>query len=468
MPNLPSLPAPTARPQTLRQAKRAYQKSNQTLSEAQLRRLRRDVELRERAAKIREKEERKKENKRKKEEKAARERETRRRMGRPEPVKGYVSPRQVRMSQFVRKGSKGVESGDEVGEKKEEADEPGEEEEEEEEECDKENVGELQGTEDGVFEAGKPREEKPDVHAKHRQPLQRLSENSRLHHPQQLPQKHDVDPPRASQPSPSRKVQAVPQAICGLLEEEENWDDFFASSTQIVRELSEDVFVQTPTPSTILKPTTTTIKKEEQEDNGCIIKNGRRKNMFSIYEEDSKCIANDEEDRFTAKEEREDESRSFSSESYGMDDISFEEVMGPLMEKAGIGVGVDSCAVPPPPPQPEIKASHNPFRAQSPPAGPSRTAAVATRTAAAAEKPPHPSSPSDLDPPPSAQPSSPPPQPSSFKIPRARSPTTCPSMPRRPPPPESLQPASSSTSHPVLFLPEDFDFSSQDYRDLDL
>ena len=70
------------RPQTLRQAKRAFAKRGGSLvSEEERRRIARAAELDRRAEAIRQKEERKKENKRKRDEKEARERGKRRRMG---------------------------------------------------------------------------------------------------------------------------------------------------------------------------------------------------------------------------------------------------------------------------------------------------------------------------------------------------------------------------------------------------
>ncbi|KAL9043403.1 MAG: hypothetical protein Q9214_003411 [Letrouitia sp. 1 TL-2023] len=96
------------RPQTLRQAKRAYQKSRSStrLSDVERRRLQREVELQERASRIRLQEERIRENRRKKLEKIEHEREVRKRMGIPEPEKGYIGPSQLRLGTFITTGTK--------------------------------------------------------------------------------------------------------------------------------------------------------------------------------------------------------------------------------------------------------------------------------------------------------------------------------------------------------------------------
>ncbi|KAL8833201.1 MAG: hypothetical protein Q9170_004423 [Blastenia crenularia] len=91
------------RPQTSRQAKKAYQKARASprLSEADLRRVKRSEELEERAARIRAHNTRARENKRKKAEKLQRERETRKRMGVPEPAKIKISSSQLNLGAFV-------------------------------------------------------------------------------------------------------------------------------------------------------------------------------------------------------------------------------------------------------------------------------------------------------------------------------------------------------------------------------
>ncbi|KAI4157590.1 MAG: hypothetical protein LQ342_008175 [Letrouitia transgressa] len=96
------------RPQTLRQAKRAYQKSRSStrLSDIERRRLQREAELQERASRIRLQEERTRENRRKKLEKLEREREVRKRMGIPEPEKAYIGPSQLRLGTFIKAGTK--------------------------------------------------------------------------------------------------------------------------------------------------------------------------------------------------------------------------------------------------------------------------------------------------------------------------------------------------------------------------
>lgn len=109
------------RPQTLKQAKKAYQKAGGVprISAVEQRRLQRAAELRERAEGIKEKEKTRKANAKKKVEKEEKEREKRKRMGVPEPVnEGYISPRQVRMGVYLGKRKRDGEEGenmDEIG-----------------------------------------------------------------------------------------------------------------------------------------------------------------------------------------------------------------------------------------------------------------------------------------------------------------------------------------------------------------
>ncbi|KAI9874576.1 MAG: hypothetical protein M1830_009595 [Pleopsidium flavum] len=93
---------------TLKQAKKAYQKSGAVpgLSETELKHLERAALLQERADRIKKREAQKLINRRKKLEKEQKEREARNRMGIPDPNKAYVSPRQERLSQFVRGDAK--------------------------------------------------------------------------------------------------------------------------------------------------------------------------------------------------------------------------------------------------------------------------------------------------------------------------------------------------------------------------
>ncbi|KAI4130128.1 MAG: hypothetical protein LQ338_001903 [Usnochroma carphineum] len=100
--------AVSVRPQTSRQARRAYQKacSAPRLSAVELRQLERSAELQERAARIRAKDDRAKENKRKKAEKLERERAARKRMGIPEPTKSKIGSSQLSLNAFVVAGRK--------------------------------------------------------------------------------------------------------------------------------------------------------------------------------------------------------------------------------------------------------------------------------------------------------------------------------------------------------------------------
>lgn len=98
--------AVSSRPQTLRQARRAYQKAGATtrLSERQQRQLERSAELQERADRIKERENRRKANLKKKNERIEREREARARMGIASPVKEDVGPSQMRLGAFLAVG----------------------------------------------------------------------------------------------------------------------------------------------------------------------------------------------------------------------------------------------------------------------------------------------------------------------------------------------------------------------------
>ncbi|KAL8768080.1 MAG: hypothetical protein Q9209_005623 [Squamulea sp. 1 TL-2023] len=102
------LRAVSYRPQTSRQAKRAYQKAGATprISAVEQRRIDRAVELQERAARIRLHNVRARENKRKKAEKDEKERETRKRMGLPEPTKFKIGSSQLSLGAFVGTGAK--------------------------------------------------------------------------------------------------------------------------------------------------------------------------------------------------------------------------------------------------------------------------------------------------------------------------------------------------------------------------
>ncbi|KAL8886522.1 MAG: hypothetical protein Q9215_005796 [Flavoplaca cf. flavocitrina] len=100
--------AGTYRPQTSRQAKRAYQKAGATprISAVEQRRIDRAVALEDRAARIRLHNVRARENKRKKAEKDEKDRELRKRMGIQEPSKFKIGPSQLSLGAFVGGGLK--------------------------------------------------------------------------------------------------------------------------------------------------------------------------------------------------------------------------------------------------------------------------------------------------------------------------------------------------------------------------
>ncbi|KAL8856264.1 MAG: hypothetical protein Q9178_007101 [Gyalolechia marmorata] len=91
------------RPQTCRQARRAYQRAGATprITPAEQRRIDRAAELQERAARIRLHNVRARENKRKKAEKEEKDREIRKRMGIQEPAKFKIGPSQTNLGSFV-------------------------------------------------------------------------------------------------------------------------------------------------------------------------------------------------------------------------------------------------------------------------------------------------------------------------------------------------------------------------------
>ncbi|CAF9939035.1 hypothetical protein IMSHALPRED_001181 [Imshaugia aleurites] len=101
----------THRPQTLKQAKKAYRKAGATvrLSESEKAILERRAVLQERADRIKEREARRKANLKRKEERVQREREARHRMGMPTPPTKegiHVGPSQLHLSEFMYAGVK--------------------------------------------------------------------------------------------------------------------------------------------------------------------------------------------------------------------------------------------------------------------------------------------------------------------------------------------------------------------------
>ena len=113
----------THRPQTLKQAKKAYRKSGAQvrLSESELAIIERRAVLQERADRIRDREARRKANIKKREERNQREREARERMGIPEPEKEgiHVGPSQPRLSDFLAGGQLSKRKREEVEDEKE-------------------------------------------------------------------------------------------------------------------------------------------------------------------------------------------------------------------------------------------------------------------------------------------------------------------------------------------------------------
>ena len=103
-------PGPSHRPQTLKQAKKAYRKSGATvrLSDSELALIERRAVLQERADRIKEREARRKANLKRKEERNQKEKEVRQRMNLPSPTKGgfHVGPSQLHLGDFMVMGGK--------------------------------------------------------------------------------------------------------------------------------------------------------------------------------------------------------------------------------------------------------------------------------------------------------------------------------------------------------------------------
>ncbi|KAL8808151.1 MAG: hypothetical protein Q9182_000215 [Xanthomendoza sp. 2 TL-2023] len=228
------------RPQTLRQAKRAYQKAGGAprISAAQQRRIERAAELQQRAERIRLHNLRAKENKRRKAEKLEKEREARKRMGIDEPVQNDVGPSQLRLGAFVAVGKKP---------KEEEPCPPAS-------PCKDEDIAvECPNTEPAVREAV------PSIKPEH-VPLQsgtpalcsppKTSIVSPIRNLARTAVKKEVTPrPRLMPPPPRPPLKKVslnptaqsrvqPPKIVPLCSVETDWDLFLDSNTQVEREIS--------------------------------------------------------------------------------------------------------------------------------------------------------------------------------------------------------------------------------------
>lgn len=192
------------RPQTLRQAKKAYQKSGSRLSASELRQIERAAELQERAARMREREHKRKDNLKKKAEKLEKESGMRRRMGITSPVKGdYVGPSQLRLGDYLGAGLK--RKREDEGYKAKEA------------------MNTSIPDRFGLEPMGPP---VLQVKPKSRSPLQVRSTNQSVPRIYQRPQ------------SQQKSTFAV----------EDDWADFLVSNTQIERELSTPEMESVPQP----------------------------------------------------------------------------------------------------------------------------------------------------------------------------------------------------------------------------
>ena len=218
----------THRPQTLRQAKKVYRKAGATvrLSESERAVLERRAVLQERADRIKEREARRKANLKRKEERLQREREARHRMGIPTPPAKegiQVGPSQLHLSSFMYAGVKRKRDDGEEEEKEEKS---------------------------GIQKEGEPvvqeQQTSPLEIPPSRQPLQLLSANAtswrltpsqiaKLYPPKVRDfavQENPASPKRAPVPSKLRPFEL------NATSEDDCFDDFFVSNTQIQRELS--------------------------------------------------------------------------------------------------------------------------------------------------------------------------------------------------------------------------------------
>ncbi|KAL9121709.1 MAG: hypothetical protein Q9187_001733 [Circinaria calcarea] len=191
------------KPQTLRQAKKAYQKaSGPRISDAERRRLQRAEQLRERADRIKEKDRQRRINRKKKEEREQKDRDTRRRMGLEAEAEDKLSPRQVRIGVFF-----GQKDGPGEGGRKG---------------CAKRRKIEV----DSAKEEG---EKSPSK----REPLKELPPNMAS---------KDNEAANGPHLIPNPKSLPAPQL------DEEDWALFFDSSTQIAREISSSTNTNPPPP----------------------------------------------------------------------------------------------------------------------------------------------------------------------------------------------------------------------------
>ncbi|KAA6416306.1 MAG: hypothetical protein FRX48_01026 [Lasallia pustulata] len=195
-------PPPRHAPTTLKQAKKAYQKTGAgpRLSEAEVARLQRLQEREEKHERMRERERKRLLNRKKRDEKIAKEKELRKKMGLPEPGAPYIGPSQARISQFV-KGGKTVRFEGAAEQKEEEG---------EDEEMP------LSGLDEEVLAClASPVSEKSKTP---RKPLERLDGNRALS-------------------QGTKRMSSNPNVAEAA---DDDWASIFVSNTQIQRELSTD------------------------------------------------------------------------------------------------------------------------------------------------------------------------------------------------------------------------------------
>ena len=183
------MPAPVpSRPQTLREAKKAYRKAaGNGISDVDLRRLQRASALDKRAERIKAKEKQRGINRQKKEEKEKKEKESRRRLENVETLDLKICAGQARIASFL--GRKPVKIED--------------------------------GGEKDIFESKHKRITNMEKNHPQRQPLQKINLNKGHARSQGL----DSQPP-------------MKKPLAAITEDDTDWTRFLASSTQIERDIS--------------------------------------------------------------------------------------------------------------------------------------------------------------------------------------------------------------------------------------
>ena len=213
------MPVPIpSRPQTLREAKKAFRKSSSTgISDLEKRRLKRASELEMRAERIKSKEKQRRINRQKKEEKERKEKDAKRKMGIPEEFDSDTIPGQARIASFLDRAP--TKAADNEGR----------------------NI------------LGSNKDLNTATEKKHlsRRPLQEISSNQNRYKAQEL------------------DIKSPPEKLPVMVFEEDDWLGLIASSTQIEREISyssqaDSVGPQDPMPAQVTAEKLETCKERNR------------------------------------------------------------------------------------------------------------------------------------------------------------------------------------------------------------